>query len=202
VLVGRDTTKFTGDPIVANVTSQNYWTIYIDGASVNRANINSLTGGTAIVDTGNPGIGCNLSCAEAINTRIPLARLIPSSDNISATYAYPCNTSVEHIPAIDIAGQGLQIDPLDFNAGPVDNSQMDGRLPDGIVFCKSQITGASDQKWAIGLPFMHSWYTSARQIIPFVHQSTCASQRIIDETVLLSAAEISLGPCSELVHTI
>ncbi len=60
VLGDRDTTKFTGDPIVANVTSQNYWTIYIDGASVNRANINSLTGGTAIIDTGNPGISCNL----------------------------------------------------------------------------------------------------------------------------------------------
>jgi len=98
-------------------------------------------------------------CAEAINTRIPLARLIPSTDNTSATYAYLCNTSVEHIPAINIAGQSLQIDPLDFNAGPVNNSQMDGRLPDGIVFCKSQITGASDQKWAIGLPFMHSLYT-------------------------------------------
>jgi len=161
VLGGRDTTKFTGEPIVANVTSQNYWTIYVDGASVNGTNINNVTGGNAIVDTGNPGISCHLRCAEAINTRIPLARLLPSSNNESAAYAYPCNTSAEYIPVINIAGQSLAIDPLDFNAGPVDSatiSQMDG-LPNGIVFCTSQIIGSSDRHWFIGLPFMHSWYT-------------------------------------------
>ena len=159
-LGGRDTTKFTGKPIVANVTSQNYWTIHIDGASVNGADVGIGASGQAIVDTGNAGVTCNVTCAKAINSKIPGAVLLPGATDQKCRHAYPCNTTANFIPAIKIAGQSLAIASVDYNAGLVNEktlSEMSGVQP-GVEYCQSLIEG-SGSGWAIGLPFMHNWYT-------------------------------------------
>ena len=111
-----------------------------------------------MIDTGTTFISVPKSDAESLHRQIPGAVKLRGQDNFDS-YAYPCNTTAQNMPALVIGKQSLAIDPLDFNVGPVDASQEAG-IGNGQAMCRSFFFGGRmGNRFLVGTPFLRTWYT-------------------------------------------
>lgn len=89
---------------------------------------------------------------------------------------YPCNTSDSYVPSITFAGTDFQINPLDFNIGPLEEEDIDMLvLGDKSLaaevsaklsledFCIAGFMGGdistTENLYVVGDTFIKNWYT-------------------------------------------
>lgn len=92
---------------------------------------------------------------------------------------FPCNTSVDYIPAIEFAGESFQLNPLDFSIGALEDEDIEmlalgnQTLVDQVAaanvtselanFCLAGLAGADltdiENLYVVGDTFIKNWYT-------------------------------------------
>jgi len=122
VLGSTDTAKYSGALTTIPVTTEGYWQVAIDGASVDGRSAGAATAGQAAIDTGTTIILAPTAATAAIFSLIPDSIAIPpflSGESGTLLYAYPCASTA--IPSLEFAGKSFAIDPQDFNLGQLDD---------------------------------------------------------------------------------
>lgn len=168
-LGGRDSAKYTGVTTAVPVTSQTYWQVAINGASVGTGGVISGTAGQAAIDTGTTLVIAPTSAASAIYNKIPGSFPIPFLGGSTQLYGYPCNSNPN--VSLGFAGKQFAINNLDFNFGKLS----DQLGPIGNLFpgsCLGGIAGADlasatgQSLWIVGDTFLKNWYSTYRYVSP------------------------------------
>jgi len=168
-LGGRDSSKFTGATTPVPVTSQTYWQVAINGASVGTGSTIAGTSGQAAIDTGTTLVVAPTSAAAAIYNKIPGAFPIPFLGGTTQLYGYPCNSNPN--VSLSFAGKQFAINNLDFNFGKLS----DQLGPIGAFFpgsCLGGVAGADlatvsgQSLWIVGDTFLKNWYSTYQYVSP------------------------------------
>jgi len=169
-LGGRDSSRYSGSFTKVPVTSQTYWQVAIDGASVGSGGlISGTTGGQAAIDTGTTLLIAPTAAASAIYGQIPGSFPIPFLGGSTQLYGYPCSSSPN--VQLQFAGKKFAVNPLDFNFGTL-SSQL-GFF--GMFFpgsCLGGIAGADLSPspgvslWIVGDTFLKNWYSTFTYVSP------------------------------------
>ncbi|TFK81991.1 acid protease [Polyporus arcularius HHB13444] len=143
-----DITKATGPVFWNTVVSRTYWSVPMDGVSINESQT-VPTDCTAVIDTGASLVYLPAEVLKAIFDLIPGSRL--TLEYGGPFYSYPCNTTV--ILKLGFGGRAYAIHPLDFNLGRMDSD---------ATMCISSIvpidSSLGEGLCIVGDTFLKSWY--------------------------------------------
>ncbi|KXT11479.1 hypothetical protein AC579_2420 [Pseudocercospora musae] len=173
-LGGRDSSRYTGAFTPVPVTSQTYWQVAIDGATVGSNPTLPTTQGQAAIDTGTTLIIAPTLAATSIFAQIPGSIPLPLGVGVPliTLFAYPCASNPK--VALKFAGKNFAINPLDFNFGTVtedialnlgiDLSEVTNQL------CIAGIAGAdldpTEELYVVGDTFLKNWYSTYQYVSP------------------------------------
>lgn len=173
-LGGRDESRYTGAFTPVSVTSQTYWQVAIDGASVGSLPDLPTTRGQAAIDTGTTLIIAPTLAAASIFAQIPGSIPLPLGVGVPliTLFAYPCSENPK--VSLRFAGKNFAINPLDFNFGTVTD---DVALNLGIdlsaltnQLCIAGIAGAdlnpTEELYVVGDTFLKNWYSTYQYVSP------------------------------------
>ncbi|KAI5369695.1 Putative aspartic peptidase A1 family, aspartic peptidase, active [Septoria linicola] len=171
-LGGRDESRYTGSFTPVPVTSQTYWQVAIDGATVGKNAALPTTNGQAAIDTGTTLVIAPTAAALSIFAQIPGSVPIPLGGTILG-FAYPCASK----PQVNLkfAGKNFAINDLDFNFGTLSddlglgNNTLSSLLgPITNAYCLAGIAGADlnppEQFWVVGDVFIKNWYSTFQYV--------------------------------------
>ncbi|CAK1355582.1 Aspartic protease [Cercospora beticola] len=177
-LGGRDSSKYKGVFTQVPVTSQTYWQVKIDGASVGSNAAPGTTSGQAAIDTGTTLIIAPYLAAISIFSQIPGSIPLPLGAGIVG-FAYPCASKPQ--VNLQFAGKKFAVNPLDFNFGTLSedfgiqlgNDTLSGLLG-GLInsYCVAGIAGAdlnptsTENFWVVGDTFLKNWYSTFQYVNP------------------------------------
>ncbi|KUI67760.1 Cathepsin E [Cytospora mali] len=173
-LGGRDSTKYTGSFTTVPVTSETYWQVALDNVKVDGSVAGKSTKGQAAIDTGTTVVLAPTTAAKEIMNKIPSTFGIPLEGEV--IYVYPCNTSDSYIPSITFSGTSFQINPLDFNIGPLEEDDVDMLVLGNKTlaaevssklsledYCIAGFMGGdistTENLYVVGDTFIKNWYT-------------------------------------------
>ncbi|KAM3418932.1 hypothetical protein BST61_g4890 [Cercospora zeina] len=175
-LGGRDSSKYTGAVTSVPVTSQTYWQVAIDGASVGKNAALATTSGQAAIDTGTTLIVAPYAAAISIFAQIPGSIPLPLGASILG-FAYPCASKPQ--VNLQFAGKKFVVNPLDFNFGTLSEdfgiqlgNDTLSNIIGGVVnsYCVAGIAGAdlspTENLWIVGDTFLKNWYSTFQYVNP------------------------------------
>ncbi|KAI0630244.1 aspartic peptidase domain-containing protein [Trametes polyzona] len=143
-----DPTKAMGPITWNNLESRTYWSITMNGLSVNDTQHQTKL--TAAIDTGTSLIYVPAEVADAFYDLIP-----GSSATVQyggGFYSFPCDTKLT--VSLMFGGQSYAIHPADFNIGKIDDDS--GDCIGGII---SLGDGFPNNLVIVGDEFLKSWYS-------------------------------------------
>lgn len=144
-----DTTKALG-PVTWNpIASRSYWTINMDGLSVDPSH-SVKTNLTAAIDTGTTLIYLPDEAAAQFYATIPGSS--PAVQYGSGFYTYPCSAPLT--PSLSFGGKSYSINTYDFNLGRTSTDSQD--CVGGIL---AMGKGFPPNLAIIGDEFLKSWYS-------------------------------------------
>ena len=173
-LGGRDESKFSGATTAVPVTSQTYWQVAIDGATVGKNPTLPTTKGQAAIDTGTTLIIAPYAAALSIFAQIPGSVPLPLGVGIVG-FAYPCSSKPQ--VSLGFAGKQFAINDLDFNFGTLTEDfglQLGNDTLSGILgsitnsYCLAGIAGADlepgTELYVVGDTFLKNWYSTYQYV--------------------------------------
>ncbi|KAF9562791.1 acid protease [Agrocybe pediades] len=145
-----DHEKVTGDVYWIPVVSKSYWSISLDGVSVNSTAAPS-SNVVAAIDTGTTLIYLPQDIASRFYDMIPGSKSAPEYG--PEFYTYPCDTVFT--ASMSFGGENFAINGQDFNMGPVQSDS-----PDCVGGILSLGKDFPSNLAIIGDEFLKSWYTT------------------------------------------
>ncbi|KAF4621164.1 hypothetical protein D9613_000610 [Agrocybe pediades] len=145
-----DHEKVTGDVYWIPVVSKSYWSISLDGVSVNSTAAPS-SNVVAAIDTGTTLIYLPQDIASRFYDMIPGSKSAPEYG--PEFYTYPCDTMFT--ASMSFGGENFAINGQDFNMGPVQSDS-----PDCVGGILSLGKDFPSNLAIIGDEFLKSWYTT------------------------------------------
>jgi len=152
LLGGIDTTKYTGTPVYAKLTSQTYWQFSVDDIAIRETSLGfcGKTGCNAIADTGTSLLAGPTAQIKEINSKIGAVTIVDGEAIISCKL-------IPLLPNITftIAGNKFSLSPKEYIL--VETSQNQTQCISG--FLGIDIPTPPGPLWILGDVFISSFYT-------------------------------------------